>query len=117
MHLHASCMERQLRVPPRPARARIRVTCHVHARRPAGPHLADRRRLDPLPIPNGLSQYTVAAGLAKKKNPKSGSSTSLMGYKVGDRAPDSAKNSGTTKSEQNAWNKAFGSFFSGKDKK
>ena len=46
------------------------------------------------------TKYTVAAGLAKKKNPKSGDSASLKGYTVGSRAPDTAKNSGTTKSEQ-----------------
>ena len=54
------------------------------------------------------TQYTVAAGLAKKKNPKTGSSTNLMGYKVGDRAPDSAKNSGTTKAGQKLWNMLTG---------
>ena len=46
------------------------------------------------------TKYTVAAGLAKKKNPKSGDSSNLKGYTVGSRAPDTAKNSGTTKSEQ-----------------
>ncbi len=46
--------------------------------------------------------------MAKKKNSKSGQVANLKGYKVGDRAPDSAKNSGTTKGEQGAWNKAFG---------
>jgi len=50
------------------------------------------------------TKYTVAAGLAKKKNPKTGSTTNLMGYKVGDRAPDVAKNSGTTKAGQKLWN-------------
>ena len=29
-------------------------------------------------------------------------------YQVGDRAPNSAKNSGTTKQEQEGWNKVFG---------
>ena len=46
------------------------------------------------------TKYTVAAGLAKKKNPKTGDSSNLKGYTVGSRAPDTAKNSGTTKSEQ-----------------
>ena len=50
------------------------------------------------------TKYTVAAGLAKKKNPKTGDTINLKGYKVGDRAPDVAKNSGTTKSEQTLWN-------------
>jgi len=54
------------------------------------------------------TQYTVAAGLAKKKNPKTGSSANLMGYKVGDRAPDSAKNSGTTKAGQKLWDMLTG---------
>ena len=46
------------------------------------------------------TKYTVAAGLAKKKNPKSGRSDILKGYTVGSRAPDAAVSSGTTKSEQ-----------------
>ena len=46
------------------------------------------------------TKYTVAAGIAKKKNPKTGDSSNLKGYTVGSRAPDTAKNSGTTKSEQ-----------------
>merc|ERR1712187_764780 len=47
--------------------------------------------------------YTVAAGLAKKKNPKTGDSLSLKGYKVGMRAPNTAKSSGTTQGEQSLW--------------
>ena len=47
------------------------------------------------------TKYTVAAGVAKKKNPTTGDSKNLWGYKVGTRAPDTAKSSGTTKSEQN----------------
>lgn len=62
-------------------------------------------RMEPVQM---STQYTVAAGLAKKKNPKTGSTTNLKGYKVGDRAPNSAKNSGTTKQEQEGWNKVFG---------
>lgn len=54
------------------------------------------------------TKYTVAAGLAKKKNPKTGDSLSLKGYKVGMRAPNSAKSSGTTQGEQSLWNKVFG---------
>ena len=46
------------------------------------------------------TKYTVAAGLAKKKNPNSGRSDILKGYTVGSRAPDAAVSSGTTKSEQ-----------------
>ena len=46
------------------------------------------------------TKYTVAAGIAKKKNPKTGDSSNLKGYTVGSRAPDMAKNSGTTKAEQ-----------------
>ena len=46
------------------------------------------------------TKYTVAAGVAKKKNPTTGDSKNLWGYKVGTRAPDTAKSSGTTKSEQ-----------------
>jgi len=46
------------------------------------------------------TKYTVAAGVAKKKNPKTGDSKNLWGYKVGTRAPDMAKSSGTTKAEQ-----------------
>ena len=46
------------------------------------------------------TKYTVAAGLAKKKNPNSGRSDILKGYTVGSRAPDVAVSSGTTKSEQ-----------------
>lgn len=46
------------------------------------------------------TKYTVAAGMAKKKNPKTGDSKSLWGYSVGSRAPDTAKSSGTTQSEQ-----------------
>jgi len=42
------------------------------------------------------TKYTVAAGLAKKKNPKTGSSLSLKGYQVGSRAPARAVSSGTT---------------------
>ena len=34
------------------------------------------------------TKYTVAAGLAKKKNPNSGRSDILKGYTVGSRAPD-----------------------------
>ena len=45
------------------------------------------------------TKYTVAAGLAKKTT-KPGS---IVGYKVGDRAPDSAVKSGTTKKEQTLW--------------
>ena len=47
------------------------------------------------------TKYTVTAGMAKKKNPKTGDSKNLWGYKVGTRAPDTARSSGTTKSEQN----------------
>ena len=54
------------------------------------------------------TKYTVAAGLAKKKNPKTGDSASLKGYKVGMRAPNTAKSSGTTQGEQTLWNKMFG---------
>jgi len=54
------------------------------------------------------TKYTVAAGLAKKKNPKTGDSASLKGYKVGMRAPNTAKSSGTTQAEQGLWNKLFG---------
>ena len=32
------------------------------------------------------TKYTVAAGLAKKKNPKTGDSSNLKGYTVGSRA-------------------------------
>ena len=79
------------------------------------------------------TKYTVAAGLAKKKNPKTGDSASLSaspaqitpsptrqeellfrrltvavlclaeGYKVGMRAPNTAVSSGTTQGEQNLW--------------
>uniref|UniRef100_A0A7S4MLJ3 Uncharacterized protein n=1 Tax=Prymnesium polylepis TaxID=72548 RepID=A0A7S4MLJ3_9EUKA len=54
------------------------------------------------------TKYTVAAGLAKKKNPKTGDSLSLKGYKVGMRAPNTAKSSGTTQGEQSLWDKVFG---------
>jgi len=43
------------------------------------------------------TQYTVAAGIAKKKNKKSGDPRSLMGYTVGSRAPVGAKSSGTVR--------------------
>lgn len=46
------------------------------------------------------TQYTVAAGVAKKKNPKTGSTTNLKGYTVGSRAPPMAVKSGTTIFEQ-----------------
>merc|ERR1711892_767867 len=54
------------------------------------------------------TRYTVAAGMAKKKNPKTGDSKSLWGYSVGSRAPDTAKSSGTTQSEQSVFDKLFG---------
>jgi len=54
------------------------------------------------------TKYTVAAGLAKKKKAGSGEATSLKGYKVGMRAPNVAKNSGTTQQEQSLWDKVFG---------
>ena len=54
------------------------------------------------------TKYTVAAGIAKKKNPKTGDSSNLKGYTVGSRAPDMAKNSGTTKAEQSIFDKLFG---------
>mmetsp|Transcript_11805 Transcript_11805/g.24008 ORF Transcript_11805/g.24008 Transcript_11805/m.24008 type:complete len:104 (-) Transcript_11805:237-548(-) len=54
------------------------------------------------------TKYTVAAGLAKKKNPKTGDSKSLWGYTVGSRAPDTARASGTTKSEQSLLDKLTG---------
>jgi len=54
------------------------------------------------------TKYTVAAGLAKKKNPKTGDTSMLKGYKVGMRAPNVAKSSGTTQGEQSLWNKLFG---------
>ena len=63
------------------------------------------------PVVTMSTQYTVAAGVAKKKNPKTGDTINLKGYKVGDRAPDVAKNSGTTKGEQSAWNQVFGGIF------
>ena len=53
------------------------------------------------------TKYTVAAGLAKKKNPNSGTAASLKGYKVGMRAPNSAVRSGTTQAEQKAWDFNF----------
>jgi len=68
-------------------------------------HQSSMVRSSPLEM---STKYTVAAGLAKKKNPKTGDSSNLKGYKVGARAPDVAKNSGTTASEQSLWNKVFG---------
>ncbi|KAL1499108.1 hypothetical protein AB1Y20_013620 [Prymnesium parvum] len=59
-------------------------------------------RVSPLEM---STKYTVAAGLAKKKKP---TPNGLKGYKVGDRAPDTARASGTTKSQQSLWNKMFG---------
>mmetsp|Transcript_4954 Transcript_4954/g.8267 ORF Transcript_4954/g.8267 Transcript_4954/m.8267 type:complete len:133 (-) Transcript_4954:276-674(-) len=41
------------------------------------------------------TQYTVEAGLAKKKNPKAGRGALLKGYTVGSLAPPSAVSSGT----------------------
>jgi len=41
------------------------------------------------------TQYTVEAGLAKKKNPKAGRGSLLKGYTVGSLAPPSAVSSGT----------------------
>mmetsp|Transcript_59938 Transcript_59938/g.133570 ORF Transcript_59938/g.133570 Transcript_59938/m.133570 type:complete len:94 (-) Transcript_59938:550-831(-) len=54
------------------------------------------------------TKYTVAAGVAKKKKAGTGTATSLKGYKVGMRAPDIAKSSGTTQGEQSLWDKVFG---------
>merc|ERR1712129_453690 len=54
------------------------------------------------------TKYTVAAGMAKKKNPKTGDSKNLWGYQVRTRAPDMAKSSGTTKAEQSIFDKLFG---------
>jgi len=49
-----------------------------------------------MPAVEMSTQYTVAAGVAKKNNKKSGDPRSLMGYTVGSRAPAGAKSSGTT---------------------
>merc|ERR1719379_3123278 len=46
------------------------------------------------------TKYTVAAGVAKKKNPNSGRSDLLKGYTVGSLAPPAAVSSGTTITEQ-----------------
>ncbi|KAL3895110.1 MAG: hypothetical protein SGPRY_013607 [Prymnesium sp.] len=73
------------------------------------------------------TKYTVAAGLTKKKKatPTLGENCGLppclqathslylhalmsLGYKVGQRAPDTAVASGTTKSEQSLWDKIWG---------
>ena len=43
-----------------------------------------------------IAKSIVAAGLAKKKNPKTGSTKNLRGYTVGSRAPSVAVASGTT---------------------
>jgi len=53
------------------------------------------------------TKYTVAAGVAKKKNPKTGDSKNLWGYTVGSRAPDTAVSSGTTKTGQGLWERLF----------
>ena len=73
-----------------------------------------RQQAEPPPLfdydEHGLSAHDEYV-TAKKKNPKTGDTINLKGYKVGDRAPDVAKNSGTTKGEQAAWNKVFGGIF------
>ena len=65
---------------------------------------AVRSRISPIEM---NTKYTVAAGLAKKKNPGSGTAASLKGYKVGMRAPNSAVRSGTTQAEQKQWDFNF----------
>ena len=61
------------------------------------------------PVMAGLDPNR-ALGWNKKKNPKTGDTARLMGYKVGQRAPDGSKSSGTTKGEQKAWDAVAGFF-------
>mmetsp|Transcript_15152 Transcript_15152/g.25787 ORF Transcript_15152/g.25787 Transcript_15152/m.25787 type:complete len:137 (+) Transcript_15152:54-464(+) len=61
------------------------------------------------------TQYTVAAGLAKKGPNKA--KGSLLGYKVGNRAPEGSKSSGSTKKEADAMTKLKAAFDFGAGKK